>query len=71
MTEATSAADVTPSPFAGGDWFDPLEEAVRLQVRGFIEELLRRSWRQPSAAAATNVAAPGRGTAMAVEPASW
>ena len=40
MTEATSAADVTPSPFAGGDWFDPLEEAVRLQVRGFIEELL-------------------------------
>jgi transposase-like protein len=40
MTEARSAADVTPSPFAGGDWFDPLEEAVRLQVRGFIEELL-------------------------------
>ena len=40
MTEATSAADVTRSPFAGGDWFDPLEEAVRLQVRGFIEELL-------------------------------
>ena len=40
MTEATSAADVTPSTFAGGDWFDPLEEAVRLQVRGFIEELL-------------------------------
>ena len=35
-----SPADVTPSPFAGGDWFDPLEEAVRLQVRGFIEELL-------------------------------
>ena len=40
MTEATSAADAAPSPFAGGDWFDPLEEAVRLQVRGFIEELL-------------------------------
>ena len=34
------SADVTPSPFAGGDLFDPLEEAVRLQVRGFIEELL-------------------------------
>jgi putative transposase len=24
----------------GGDWFDPLEEAVRGQVRGFIERLL-------------------------------
>jgi transposase-like protein len=24
----------------GGDWFDPLEDAVRLQVRAFIEELL-------------------------------
>jgi transposase-like protein len=40
MTEATSAAATSPSPFAGGDWFDPLEEAVRLQVRAFIEELL-------------------------------
>lgn len=40
MTEATSAATMSPSPFAGSDWFDPLEEAVRLQVRGFIEELL-------------------------------
>ena len=29
-----------PSPFAGSDWFDPLEEAVRGQVRSFIEELL-------------------------------
>jgi putative transposase len=40
MTEATSAAATSPSPFAGGDWFDPLEEAVRRQVRAFIEELL-------------------------------
>jgi hypothetical protein len=40
MAEATSAADAPPSPFAGEDWFDPLEEAVRLQVRGFIEDLL-------------------------------
>jgi transposase-like protein len=32
---------MSPSlPFAGSDWFDPLEEAVRLQVRSFIEELL-------------------------------
>jgi putative transposase len=29
-----------PSPFAGSDWFDPLEEAVRGQVRAFIEQLL-------------------------------
>ncbi len=40
MTEATSAAYAPPSPFAGHDWFDPLEEAVRLQVRGFLEKLL-------------------------------
>jgi putative transposase len=40
MTEATSAAAMPPSPFAGNGWFDPLEEAVRLQVRTFIEELL-------------------------------
>jgi len=36
-----SAAPASPSPFAGSEWFDPLEEAVRLQVRGFIEELLQ------------------------------
>ena len=41
MTEAMSAAPASPSPFAGSEWFDPLEEAVRLQVRGFIEELLQ------------------------------
>jgi transposase-like protein len=29
-----------PSPFAGSAWFDPLEEAVRGQVRAFIEQLL-------------------------------
>jgi transposase-like protein len=40
MTEAASAAAAPPSPFTTRDWFDPLEEAVRLQVRGFIEELL-------------------------------
>jgi putative transposase len=40
VTEATSAAPASPSPFAGSEWFDPLEEAVRLQVRAFIEELL-------------------------------
>jgi putative transposase len=40
MTEATSAVPASPSPFTGSDWFDPLEDAVRLQVRAFIEELL-------------------------------
>src|SRR4051812_12085598 len=40
MTEATSAAATSPSPFVGGDWFDPLEEAVRRQGRAFIEELV-------------------------------
>jgi putative transposase len=40
MTEATSAAATSPSPIAGGDRFDPLEEAVRRRVRAFIEELL-------------------------------
>ena len=40
MKEATPALPSPPSPFAGSDWFDPLEEAVRGQVRAFIEQLL-------------------------------
>jgi Transposase, Mutator family len=40
MKEATSGVPPAPSPFAGRDWFDPLEEAVRGQVRSLIEELL-------------------------------
>jgi putative transposase len=40
MTETTPAWPLPPSPFAGSDWFDPLEEAVRSQVRSFIEQLL-------------------------------
>jgi transposase-like protein len=40
MKEATPAWPAAPSPFAGNDWFDPLEDAVRGQVRGFIEALL-------------------------------
>jgi putative transposase len=40
MKEATPAWPSPPSPFAGSDWFDPLEEAVRGQVRVFIEDLL-------------------------------
>ena len=40
MAEVRSATDPAPSPFAGDDWFDPLEAAVRLQIRAFVEELL-------------------------------
>jgi putative transposase len=40
MKEATPAWPPPPSPFAGSDWFDPLEDAVRGQVRVFIEHLL-------------------------------
>ena len=40
MTAATLALPSPPSPFDGSDWFDPLEEAVRGQVRAFIEQLL-------------------------------
>jgi transposase-like protein len=40
MKEATPALPSPPSPFAASDWFDPLEEAVRSQVRSFIEQLL-------------------------------
>jgi hypothetical protein len=39
MDETTRAANTTPAGDLGGDWFDPLEEAVRGQVRGFIERL--------------------------------
>jgi putative transposase len=40
MAEATPALPSPPSPFVGSEWFDPLEEAVRSQVRSFIEQLL-------------------------------
>jgi putative transposase len=40
MNEVTPASAGAPSPFAGSDWFDPLEEAVRFQVRALIEQLL-------------------------------
>jgi putative transposase len=40
MKEARPAWPTPPSLFAESAWFDPLEEAVRGQVRAFIEELL-------------------------------
>jgi transposase-like protein len=33
-------ASSSPIPFSGENWFDPLEEAVRFQVRAFIEALV-------------------------------
>ena len=42
MKEATPALPSPPSPFAGSEWFDPLEEAVRGRVRSFIEHLLEK-----------------------------
>ena len=33
-------ASSSPIPFSGAAWFDPLEEAVRFQVRAFIEALV-------------------------------
>jgi transposase-like protein len=40
MKQATPAWPAPPSPFADSAWFDPLEEAVRGQVRWLIEQLL-------------------------------
>jgi hypothetical protein len=33
-------ASTSPIPFSGEDWFDPLEEVVRFQVRAFIKALV-------------------------------
>jgi putative transposase len=40
MDKATPAATTTPPTCLDADWFDPLEDAVRGQVRAFIEQLL-------------------------------
>src|ERR687892_940770 len=40
MEKAPPAATATPLTGLDADWFDPLEDAVRGQVRSFIEELL-------------------------------
>src|ERR687897_1397426 len=40
MDKATPAVTTPPPACLGTDWFDPLEEAVRGQVRAFIERLL-------------------------------
>jgi putative transposase len=40
MEKATAAAPATPLTCLDADWFDSLEDAVRGQVRAFIEQLL-------------------------------
>jgi putative transposase len=40
MDKATPAATAMPLTCLDADWFDPLEDAVRGQVRAFIEQLL-------------------------------
>ena len=37
MEQPTSST--SPIPFTGEDWFDPLEDAVRIRIRAFIETL--------------------------------
>ena len=65
MGETTATGG--PQPFSGEAWFDPLEDAVRTRLRGFIEELLAArtmvAWHAPSpsspAPAAPRSVAPG------------
>lgn len=38
-------ASSSPIPFSGAAWFDPLEEAVHFQVRGFIEAMVEAELR--------------------------
>ncbi|GEM_PF-1079997 len=33
-------ASTSPIPFSGEDWFDPLEDAIRLRIRAFIEAMV-------------------------------
>jgi hypothetical protein len=40
MDQATPSAPTLPLSDVGADWFDPLEDAVRGQVRAFIEPIL-------------------------------
>ena len=70
MKQATPALPSPPSPFADSEWFDPLEEAVRSQVRSFIEEQ-RRSWKPRSAVGVTSEVRSAMVGAMGTGHASW
>lgn len=41
MEHPTSST--SPIPFTGEDWFDPLEDAIRIRIRAFIEALVEEA----------------------------
>jgi hypothetical protein len=63
MDETSRAATTTPAVDLGGDWFDPLDEAVRGQVRGFIERLLEEELEAVLGRGRSSAARPPRGAA--------
>ena len=70
MKQATPAWS-RRSPVAGSDWFDPLEEAVRGQVRAVIESCWRKSPRPRSAEGVTSAARSPTAAATGTGRASW
>jgi len=36
-------SSTSPIPFTGKDWFDPLEDAIRIRIRAFIEALVEEA----------------------------
>ncbi len=52
-------------PFSGDDWFDPLEEAIRLHIRSFIEALVEAEAALGGVGSAINGPARPRATATA------
>ena len=41
MKQPTSST--SPIPFTGEDWFDPLEDAIRIRIRALIEALVEKA----------------------------
>ena len=71
MKEATPAWPAPPSCFAGSEWFDPLEEAVRGRVRSFIEDLLEEELEAALGGSATSGARSRMVAATGTGRASW
>src|SRR5271154_3385495 len=42
LITSAPVASIDTALFSGERWFDPIEDAVRARVRGFIEELLEQ-----------------------------
>lgn len=70
MEKATPAASATPTICLGGAWFDPLEEAVRGQVRAFIEQLLEEELAAALATGPLPAGPGGHGAAQRSPPSS-